>query len=127
MPPCMGWGSTITDTEDQAERPIAYASHSLHPAEWKYTQLNKEALAILFAVTKFHQYLYGRHFVIYSDHKPLMYISGESKSIPSVASARVQRWALTLSTYAYSIKYRKGEDMCNADALSRLPLTAHAP
>ena len=57
--------------------------------------------------------------------KPLMYIFGESKSIPSVASARVQRWALTLSAYTYSIKYRKGEDMCSADALSRLPLTAH--
>ena len=112
-------------TEDQVERPIAYASHSLHPAKRKYSQLDKEALAILFGVTKFHQYLYGRHFIIYSDHKPLMYICGESKSIPSVASARVQRWALTLSAYTYSIKYRKGEDMCNADALSCLPRTAH--
>ena len=121
-----GLGAVLSHTtEDQVERPIAYASRSLHPAERKYSQLDKEALAILFGVTKFHQYLYGRHFVIYSDHKPLMYIFGESKSIPSVASARVQRWALTLSAYTYSIKYRKGEDMCNADALSRLPLTAH--
>ena len=63
--------------------------------------------------------------MIYSDHKPLMYIFGKSKSIPSVASTGVQRWALTLSAYTYSIKYRKGEDMCNADALSRLPLTVH--
>ena len=54
-----------------------------------------------------------------------MYILDESKSIPSMASARMQRWALTLSAYTYSIKYRKGKDMCNADALSRLPLTDH--
>ena len=63
--------------------------------------------------------------LLYSDHKPLIYILDESKPIPSMASARVQRWALTLSAYTYSIKYRKGEDMCNADALSRLPLTDH--
>ena len=86
-----------------------------------YSQLDKEA----FGVTKNHQYLYGRHFVIYSDHKPLMHMFGKSKSIPSVASARVQRWALTLSAYTYSINYRKGEDMCNADALSCLPLIVH--
>ena len=73
-------------------------------------------------VSKFHQYLYGRHFVIFSDHKPLMYILDQSKSIPSMASARVQRWALDLSAYDYSIKYRRGDDMSNADALSRLPL-----
>ena len=109
-------------TGDQTERPIAYASRSLHSAERRYSQLDKEALAILFGVSKFHQYLYDRHFVIYSDHKPLMYILDEAKLIPAMASARVQRWALTLSAYTYSIKYRKGGDMCNADALSRLPL-----
>ena len=55
---------------------------------------------ILFQVTKFHQYLFADIiFITYSDHKPLMYIFGESKSIPSVASARVQRWALILSAY----------------------------
>ena len=108
--------------DDQGERPIAYASRSLHPAERKCSQLDKKALAILFGVSKL---MYGRHFVIYSDHKPLMYILDESKSIPSMASARVQRWALTLSAYTYSIKYRKGKDMCNADALSHLPLTDH--
>ena len=67
-------------------------------------------------MSKFHQYVYGRHFVIYTDHKPLMYLFDESKSIPPLASARVQRWALALSAYNYSIKYRKGDDISNADA-----------
>ena len=51
-------------TENQTERPIAYASCSLHLAEQKYPQLDKEASAILFGLTKFHQYLHGRHFAI---------------------------------------------------------------
>ena len=51
-----------------------------------------------------------------------MHIFSPSKAIPSMASARLQRWALTLSGYQYSIKYREGSRMCNADALSRLLL-----
>ena len=107
---------------DQLDKPIAYASRSLNTVERKYSQLDKEALAILFGVSKCHHYLYGRHFVICSDHKPLMHIFSPSKAIPSMASARLQRWALILSGYQYSIKYREGSRMCNADALSRLPL-----
>ena len=103
----------------QLDKPIAYASATV---ERKYSQLDKEALAILFRVSKFYHYLYGRHFVICSDHKPLMHIFSPSKTIPNMASARLQRWALTLSGYQYSIKYREGSRMCNADALSRLPL-----
>ena len=123
-----GVGAVLSHVDDdKLERPIAYASRSLHSAEQKYSQLDKEALAILFGVSKFHQYVYSRHFVIYSDHKPLMYLFDESKFIPPLASARVQRWALTLSAYNYSIKYRKGDDMSNADALSRLPLPECPP
>ena len=56
--------------EDGSERPIAFASRSLAPAEKKYSQLDKEGLAIVFGVKRFHQYLVGRHFTILSDHKP---------------------------------------------------------
>ena len=107
---------------DKSERPVAYASCSLSAAECKYSQLDRETLAIMFGVSKFHQYLYGRHFLIYSDHKPLMHIFSEAKSAPAMVSARLQRWALTLSAYQYSIKYQEGDLMGNADALSRLPL-----
>ena len=61
-------------------------------------------------------------FFIYSDHQPFMHILSETKSAPAMASACLQRWALTLSAYQYSIKYRKGDLMGNADGLSRLPL-----
>ena len=81
-----------------------------------------EALAIIFGVKHFHQYVYGRTFTIQSDHKPLQYIFDESKPIPSMTSARVQRWALTLGAYLYHICHKAGKDHGNADGLSRLPL-----
>ena len=109
--------------EDGSERPIAFASRTLSPAEKKYSQVEKEGLAIIFAIKKFHQYLYGHHFIIYSDHQPLKYLFSESRPVPAMASSRIQRWALTLSAYEYSIHYRPGSRLGNADALSRLPLT----
>ena len=61
-------------------------------------------------------------FVINSDHKPLRHIFDESKPIPSLASARLQRWALTVSVYDYTIEYKPGAQNGNADLFSRLPL-----
>ena len=75
--------------EDESERPIAFASRSLSPAEKGYAQLDKEALAIVFGVTKFHVYLYGHPFTIYLDHKPLQHLFNPSKAISAMASARV--------------------------------------
>ncbi|KAL5517714.1 hypothetical protein EMCRGX_G003317 [Ephydatia muelleri] len=92
------------------------------PAEKKYSQLEKEGLAIVFGVKKFHQYLYGRKFVVHSDHKPLQFLCKEDKPVPTMASARIQRWALTLSAYDYRIVFRAGNENSNADGLSRLPL-----
>ena len=109
--------------EDLSEQPIGYASRTLSPAERKYAQLDKEALSIVFGMKHFHQYLYGRKFTILSDHKPLQYLLGETRGIPAMASARIQRWALTLSAYSYEIRYKPGADHANADGLSRLPVS----
>ena len=82
--------------EDSVERPIMYASRSLTPAERRYSQQDKEGLSIIFAVKKFCHYICGRQFTIQSDHKPLQYILGETQPVPTMASSRLQRWALTL-------------------------------
>jgi hypothetical protein len=79
--------------KDGAEKPVAYASRTLSKAEKNYSQLDKEALAVVFAVKKFHQFLYGGHFKIYTDHKPLLGLLSSHKAIPPMASGRVQRWA----------------------------------
>ena len=118
-----GVGAVLTHKMPyNTEKPITFASRTLSPAERNYSQLEKEALAIIFGVKRFHQYLYGTHFTLYSDHKPLERIFSESHATPSMASARIQRWALTLAAYQYTIKYKPGKNMSTADALSRLPL-----
>ena len=75
----------------------------------------------MFAVGKFHSYLYGRRFMIESDHQPLSYISCNSKAISPTASSINKRWALTLSGYSYTTKHKPGKNLGNANALSRLP------
>ena len=121
-----GVGSVLSHRcPDGSDQPIAYASRSLTVAEKNYSQLDKEALAIIFGIKKFHQYIYGRHVTICSDHKPLYSLFNERKAIPPMASPRVQRWALTLSAYDYTMTFREGKANANADALSRLPLPNH--
>ena len=104
--------------KDGLVRPIAFTSRSLTQAEKNYAQLDKEGLAIIVGIKRFHQYIYGRNFTIYSDHKPLQHIFNETKPIPTMASARIQRWGLILNAYNYTIVYKPGSYIPNADLLS---------
>ena len=84
-----GLGAVLSHVmENGSERPVAYASRTLSSAEKNYSQLEKEGLAIVFGVTT-HIYLYGRQFIIESDHQPLSYLLKESKQIPPLASSRI--------------------------------------
>lgn len=86
-----GVGAVISHLmPDGAEHPIAYASRTLSQSERNYAQLEKEALALIFGIKKFHQYLFGRKFTLITDHKPLMTILGPKKAIPPLAAARLQ-------------------------------------
>ena len=80
---------------DGSDRPIAFASRTLAPAEKRYAQIEREGLAIVFGVTKFHKYN-GQDFEIRSGHMPLLGHMSEDKLISPLASARIQRWVSTL-------------------------------
>ena len=82
---------------DGSERPIAHASKTLTTAQRRYSQIQKEAFAIIYGLHKFHQYLYGRRFTLVTDHKPLLGLFDPMKGTPTLAVNRLTRWALTLS------------------------------
>ena len=77
----MSWGLLFHVMDDGKEIPVAHASRTLTSAEKNYSQLEKEGLAIVFGVKKFHNYLFGRRFVIESDDQPLSYLFNETRGI----------------------------------------------
>ena len=106
------------DSNDN-ERPIYYASRVLSDAEKNYSQIEKEGLAIIFAMQRFQRFVTGRHFLLFTDHQPLLKIFGSHDSTPTTTSARLQRWSLFLSSFNYEIAYKKSVEHANADGLSR--------
>ncbi|XP_049291417.1 uncharacterized protein K02A2.6-like [Anopheles funestus] len=117
----VGLGATISHKfPDGSVKVVQHASRALSKAEQNYSQIDREGLAIVFAVTKFHKMLYGRHFHLQTDHRPLLRIFGSKKGIPVYTANRLQRFALTLQLYDFSIEYVPTGSFGNADVLSRL-------
>lgn len=100
----------------QDHKPCAYASRAMTDTQQRYAQIEKELLAICFGVNKFYQYVYGRKFVVETDHKPL--ISIFKKPLNS-CPARLQRMLLSLQKYEINLIYKPGKHLIIADTLSR--------
>lgn len=90
---------------DGSEQPIGYASRSLSKAERNYSQIEREALALVFGVKKFHSYVFGHHFELVTDHKPLLALLHQHKATSAQASVRIRKWSLQLLAYEYSISF----------------------
>ena len=100
----------------QDDKPIAFASSSMTDAEVRYAQIEKELLAVVFAMERFHQFTYGQSVTVESDHHPLQMIL---KKNLSAAPTRLQRMLLRLQRYNFLLKYKPGKELVIADTLSR--------
>ena len=101
----------------QDDKPVIYASRALTGTEQRYSDNERELLSVVFALERFHHYVYGCTATVQTDHKPL--VSVWKKSIVC-NSPRLQRLLLRLSQYDVNIEYLKGKDNVIADALSRV-------
>ena len=119
-----GIGSCLAHVIDGKECPVFFASRTLNSAERNYSQIEREALALVYALKKFHFYLYGHSFTLKTDHKPLLGLFNPDKHIPLMASDRIQRWCLMLQAYSFKLVHTSGKLLGNVDALSRLPLSS---
>ena len=117
-----GVGAVLSQLEDGIEKPIAFASKTLTPAQRGYSQLDREGLAVIFGVTKFHKFLFGRKFVLQLDNKPLTALFSSDREIPVMTAQRITRWACKLRAYNFEVRYRSTKQHSNADGLSRLPV-----
>ena len=114
-----GLGAVLEQLHDSEWKPVAFASRSLSQAEQNYVMIEKECLSIVFAITRFHEYCYGRSFTVLNDHKPLKAIFTK----PLIkAPPRLQRLMLKLQPYDFVLQYVPGKDMTVPDALSRASL-----
>ena len=117
-----GVSCVLAHVINNEERQVFFTSCKLSTAERNYLKLHHEALAIILGVVRLSQYLFGRHFVIHTDHKSLLTLFSSDKILPPVAAARVLCWSLTLASYQYKMVFRKGAEHGYVDALSHLSL-----
>lgn len=110
-------GSGLGAALIQEDGPIAFASKSLVGAETRYSNIEREMLAVIFGLERFHHYVYGRPVIVHSDHKPLEAISLKNLSN---APPRLARMLLRAQCYDFRITYRPGKQITVADALSRV-------
>jgi hypothetical protein len=117
----VGLGAALAQLHDGHARPVAYASRTLSAAESNYTVTEKECLAVVWALRKYHCYLHGSTTLLFTDHEALRWLN--TKDQPK---GRVARWIMELQEYDLTIHHRKGAANQDADALSRTPATAAA-
>uniref|UniRef100_A0A669DPM2 Gypsy retrotransposon integrase-like protein 1 n=1 Tax=Oreochromis niloticus TaxID=8128 RepID=A0A669DPM2_ORENI len=115
----VGLGAILCQQDEKGMKHIiAYASRALSDVETRYSQTEKEALAIVWSCEHFHLYVYGHPFTLVTDHKALEIIWNNPRSKPP---ARIERWGLRLQPYNFRVEYRKGADN-PADFMSRHPV-----
>lgn len=112
-----GIGAVLSQINEGEEHPVIYVSRKLLPRETRYSIVEKECLAVVWAIQMLSVYLYGREFLLQTDHHALYWLDRmQSKN------ARLSRWALFLQEWRFRVEYKKGKENGNADGLSRGPV-----
>ena len=111
----IGLGAVLMQETDGKLFPVSFASKKLNTTQQKYSAIEKECLALVWAVKKYQPYLYGTRFVLQTDHEPLTYLN-QARYINN----RVMRWAMFLQGYSIKIEAIKGSDNFGADFMSRV-------
>jgi transposase InsO family protein len=112
--------AVLSQVQNGVERPIAYASRQLNKSEQNYFVSEAELLAVVWSAKFFRCYLFGRHFVVRTDHAALTYLWKFSDQ-----NARLARWALKSSELNFSTEHRAGSKISHVDAVSRHVATVH--
>jgi len=113
----IGLGAVLLQEHTDGTFLVAYISRRLSRAEVNYSVVERECLAVVWAVKKFYSYLYGQAFVLQTDHRSLTFMDKAK-----MTNARVMRWALSLQPFRYRVESIKGTDNVGADYLSRAPI-----
>jgi hypothetical protein len=109
-----GVGAVLSQVQEGTERPIAYFSKTLSPPERNYCVTRRELLAVIKAVKHFRPYLYGKEFLLRTDHASLQWLYKRRDP-----SHQIARWLEILAEFRFSLQHRPGEKHSNADGLSR--------
>ena len=115
-----GLGAVLLQRQDEVWKPVAYSSKSMTETERRYSQIEKEALALVWACEKFEDYVLGKEIQLETDHKPLVPLLGRTHL--DCLPPRILRFRLRLMRFSYSICHVPGKELYTADALSRAPL-----
>lgn len=107
-------GAVLSQVDEAGDRPVAFASKKLTPAERRYSTIERELLGVVWAVEQFRPYVYGTNFQIRTDHMPLLWVEKLKET-----SARITKWKERLAAYTFTIHHTKGCDNVVADCLSR--------
>ncbi|XP_078241956.1 uncharacterized protein LOC144586864 [Pogona vitticeps] len=112
-----GVGAVLCQEDENGDQhPVSYLSRKLQKGERHLATVEKECLAIVYAIQKAKPYIWGRHFILCTDHSPLQWLK-----TMKTHNSKLMRWALNLQDYDFEVKVVRGSVNCVADALSRRP------
>ena len=112
-------GAVLSQLHGDVELPVAFASRTFTKGEQKKSTIEQELLAILWAITYFRPYLYGRRFVVKTDHRPLVYLFSMKDPV-----SKLTRMRLDLEEYSFDIVHVSGKENVGPDALSRVEINS---